>query len=371
MVFIEALLYAQPGPAYYEVIAPEDVLDFYSSEMEQRFTVFNRIFRFDPASLIAPLRVRVFNDKEQYDTYVSARLGEIKPGAVYLHFRRAELRELVIHEGSEEKSALVPHQAFIQFLRAFIPEAPPWIREGFALYFNSLVFNRMRDVLIYEENLSWLDTAKNLDINPETVLMTGSTLSDGEDLREQSEVFQAAAWSLVSFFMAEENSIYRRALTDSFMVLSPAAGAEENTQAVFHRLLLFHSIESLSADFTSYIAGRRTFAELITEGHNAYSSGQFSAAQAFFNRAAGQRSTHYAPYYYLGLLAYEEKRYEEADALYQLALDYGAPRALLMFARGLNAAADGKNPEAIVFLEEAALDERYRTRSEELISRLQ
>ena len=40
-------------------------------EMELRFDVYNRLFRFNPAALPGPLRVVAFSDKAAYDSYVN------------------------------------------------------------------------------------------------------------------------------------------------------------------------------------------------------------------------------------------------------------------------------------------------------------
>ena len=356
---------AQIRSAHYEIIAPtgSSAGASYSNEMEQRFAAYNKVFRFDPALLSSLLRVRIFTNKGEYDNYVVSRIGTPRPGAVYLHYRDPALRELVILAGSEEEGRLVPHQAFVQFLRGFISDPPAWMREGFAVYFNTLAFNRTTGKLVYEENLSWLETVKRLTINPETVLRAEASFHN----------IQPSSWSLVSFFMADENSSYYRALTDSFMVLSPSAAIEENTQAVFNRMVLFDPINDLSRDFQAYIAGRKTFTELVEEGQKAYSAKDFAAAGDLFRKALEMRSNHFAPYYYLGLLAYEDKKYAEAEELYRKALDLGAERALIQYARGVNAAAAGKRTEAIAFLQDAAAADsvRFKSRSDDLIRKLQ
>ncbi|MCL1814780.1 MAG: hypothetical protein FWG27_03020 [Treponema sp.] len=357
-------LNAQLRSTHYEIIVPAGNPDgaAYSGEMEQRFAAYNKVFCFNPALLSTPLRVRVFTNKAEYDSYVTSKLGNPRPGAVYIHYQEPANRELVIHRGSDEEKRLVPHQAFVQFLRAFISNPPVWIREGFAVYFNTLEYDRTRGTLVYEENLNWLETVKRLTISPESILQAGPSVPN----------IQAASWSLVSFFMAGKTNDYYRALTDSFILLSPSATAEENTQGVYKRLILFNSIAELNRDYQEYIAGKKTFIELIEEGQKAYGSKNFAAAGDLFRRAAELKNTHYASYYYLGLLAYEEKKYDDAEALYRKAFDYGAERALIQYARGVNAAAAGKKAEAIGFLEDASAADsvRYKARADELINKL-
>ncbi|MDR2552622.1 MAG: tetratricopeptide repeat protein [Treponema sp.] len=360
-------LSAQVKSAHYEIFAPEETGDA-SIEMEQRFQGYNRIFRFDPSLLAAPLRVRIFTQQEEYDSYVSLRLGNTRPGAVYLHYDNPAFRELVVHRGGEEEARLLPHQAFIQFLRAFVPQPPAWIREGFASYFNSLVFNRETETLEYTENLDWLDAAKNAPADPQEVL-----LADAENMPQD---FQARAWSLVAFFAGAgdpgpEKPDYRRALTDAFMVLSPSASTEENTRAVYNRIKLAAGMDELKRDHDGYLDSKKSFIDLINEGQRAYGNKDFAAAAERFREAAKLKPGHYASYYYQGLLAYEDRNYAGAEEFYKTAMEKGGDRALIQYALGVNAVAAGKTGEAAALLEEAAADPgTYGKRAGELLKRL-
>ncbi|MDR1143443.1 MAG: hypothetical protein LBK77_04380 [Spirochaetaceae bacterium] len=375
-VSFAAFLPAQVRSAHYEVIVPDGVPDgapeggssagsVYSAEMELRFEAFNKVFCFNPALLSSPLRVRVFAGRQEYDSYVTSKLGSTRPGAVYLHYNNPANRELVILQGSAEAQTVVPHQAFVQFLRAFVPGAPAWIREGFAVYFTTLAFNRGKNALEYEENLSWLETVKKSALSPEAVLQadTGGVPAN----------FQAYAWSLVSFFLAETGGVYYRSLTDAFMFLVPEAGPQDNSRAVYSRLTLFTPAATLTRDYNAYIASKKTFTELIDEGQKAYGAKNYTTAAELFRKAAALKPGHYAPPYYLGLLAYEDKKYAEAEGFYKTALEYGAEKALVQYARGVNAAVSGKKAEAVAFLEEASAADpaRYKARADDLIKRLQ
>ena len=364
---LAALASAQLRSAHYETIVPAGSADgpVYQSEMEQRFTRYSAVFRFNPALLSAPLRVRVFTSQGEYDAYVTSKLGSPRPGAVYLHYNNPANRELVIHRGSPDEGRLVPHQAFIQYLRAFVPNPPAWIREGFAVYFTTLVWNREQGNQAYEENLSWLETVKRLAANPDAVFLAdrgGASLPN----------MQALSWSLVSFLMADPGGPYHRSLTDGFMLLKSNAAAEENAQAFYDRFFLFGSQADFIRDYNAYIAGKKTFVELVEEGQRAYGAKNFSEAGALFRRAAEMKSGHHAPPYYLGLLAYEDKNYTVAENFYKTALDLGAERGLVQYARGVNAATAGKTAEAVAFLEEAAAADsaKYKARSDELIKKL-
>ncbi|MDR2403486.1 MAG: hypothetical protein LBD78_05605 [Spirochaetaceae bacterium] len=374
---------------YYHVISDGGSADAAAlvQELELRFNVFNRLFRFDPAILSSPLRVRAFKDKAAYDAYISARLGKTWDGAVYLHYNQRERRELVIHRGSPEEGRTLSYQAFIQFLRGFIPNPPAWIREGFAVYFSTLGWKPQnaglpssgpaeplpeRPVqgfgqLTYEENLVWLDTVKNLGDAapaPEAVF-----LADLQGILPDH--FQAMAWSLVSFFLNSGNEDYFRTLTELFMVLSETAGARENAEAVFRRIQR-HDPAVFEGDYKAYLASRRTFTELIREGQNAYALKDSLTAEQRFIDALNLKPAHYAPYYYLGLLEYEQQNYDLAENYYRSALQYGADEALVRYALGLNAYSAGRNVEARGYLEQAAAQspERYRQKVDDLIKGL-
>jgi hypothetical protein len=356
---------------YYEILAPVDSIDAarVGRELDLRYEAYNKLFCFDPALRTGPtptgsLKARLFTDKAGYDGYVSSKLGSTRDGAVYLHYNSPENRELVINRGNEER--MLPHQSFIQFLRAFIPNPPSWIREGAAVYFNSLSFNREKAVLEYEENLAWLDTVKKLGKNipgPEAILLA--------DKNGMPQDFQAVSWALISFFLSDSAG-YNRSLTDSFMVLSPSASAEVNSEAVYKRIILFNDMGDLGSSFVSYIASKKSFNELVESGQKAYTAKDYAGAAAYFKDAQELKKNSYIPGYFLGLLSYEQKAYDKAEDYYNTALKLGADRALIQYARGVNAAAAGKNADAIHYLQEAsdAAPEKYKTRADDLIKRL-
>ncbi|MDR0637820.1 MAG: hypothetical protein LBG27_02775 [Spirochaetaceae bacterium] len=355
---------------YFDVISDSGSYDAETllRELELRFEVYNRLFRFNVAALPSPLKVRSISNKSEYDHYVMERLGSIRDGAVYLHYQQPDRRELIINRGSTEESRMVPHQAFIQYIRAFVSQPPTWMREGFAIYFNTLKFDKAARELRYEENLSWLETVKNLGANGpslETVFLA--------DLRGQPEYFQPVSWALVSFFLnAGGNNEYFRTLTESFMLLSDQRSASENAQSVLDRLLRWTNLEQMTADYHNYINSRRTFAELVDAGQQAYAARDYINATNYFQGAIYQKPTHYAPYYYLGLISYENHDFDNAEIYYRTALNYGADVALLNYALGVNAATANRAADAVNYLETAIASDptRYREKAEAILVRL-
>ncbi len=354
---------------FYEVTSDLGAADasLMAREMNLIFETFNSLFRFDTTIMQSPLKVSVFSSKETYDNYVFSRLNRIRDGAIYLHYTNPERRELVVYRPNSASSPrILAHQAFIQFIRGFIPGVPSWIRDGFAIYFSNLNYDRTNDELIYEENLTWLETVKSWGTAAPSIESILTADIDGVPNN-----FQPASWALVSFLMNNEDEEYRRLLFESFMLLSPEASAEENTLAIMQRIRLWVNAGTLKEDYNRYFTVRRTFAGFIEEGRFAYDAKEPLEAEKLFLEALKVRNDHYAPYYYLGLLAYESKYYDEAEQYYRSALQYGADEALLQYAMGLNALSAGRKADAQIFLRQASAlsPERYRIKAEELLKR--
>ncbi|GMO27846.1 MAG: hypothetical protein LBG79_05750 [Spirochaetaceae bacterium] len=385
-VFAQDVFYTMPVPASQPVLAEVQVRNHvfditsqggsYDAEMllrelESRFDVYNRLFRFNLSQMQGPLKVRAFVDKAAYDAYVKSKLTSTRDGAVYLHYNQPDKRELVIHRGSPEEERILPHQAFLQFFRAFVPQPPRWMREGFAIYFNTLKFNKETRELSYEENLAWLDTVKRLAEErrePSFEAVFNADLTDREP-----ENFHAISWAIVSFFLnSGGNGDYFRALTESFLLLKPENTAAENSKLVLGRITSWASLFAMHRDYSAYIQSRYTFAELVDAGQRAYSARNFDDAESFFLDSLYQKPGHFAPYYYLGLISYERKNYEVAEQYYRSALQFGADYALVQYAMGVNAATSGRSADAIVYLKSAAEADpvRYGERSNQIIQKI-
>ena len=340
-------------------------------ELELRMDFYSRFFRFEQERIAGPLQVRAIADTGTYETYVRSRLDQAPPGAVYIHYSRPENRELVINRGSGAEAAMVAHQAFIQYLRAFVPNPPSWMRDGFAIMFSSLRFDAALEELAYDENLAWLDTVKKMGggaAPPRLILLADTAEYSGGSI----DNFKPLSWALVSFFLQCDDENYFRALTEMFMVLSPDADAAENSLAAAKRLTLWTDFEALAVDYQNYLAAKKSFAELIAEGQEAYSGGDWEGAEQRFARARLMRPDHAVPCYYQGLLAYRSKEFARAEELYIAALYNGADAALVHYALGLNAVSAGRAADGIRWLEQAASagPDRFGEKAAAIIGRL-
>ena len=335
-------------------------------EMDRRFEVYNGLFRFDPARLPGKLKVRAFANKKDYDDYLWTTLGEPREGACYLHYSRPDRSELVVFERGD---GIFSHQAFVQFIRAFVPQAPIWMREGFAVVFDPLSYDPGRDAFQFEENLAWLETVKKWG---EDAPKLENILVAEEPGGLWTDRLVPAAWSLASFLLNSPDEEYRRFLYESFLLMKPELTAAENSSIVARRGAAWIDPVRAQTDYEAYLRSRRTFAELIDDGRAAYAAKKAEDAEKAFLSAADLKPNHYAPYYYLGLLAYEKKEFGSAETNYKKALEFGADEALCSFALGVNAAADGRSNQAREYLEraKAVAPTRYAAKVDELLAKL-
>ena len=355
---------------HYAIFASPGVSDpqalWLAGQMERRFFDYNEVLHFDPDSLESPLNVRVFARQEDYRNFVEplAAGRDFDEKAAYLHFEDRQKRVLAVClEPASPDSEYLSFQAFQQFLRAFVSNPPVWIRDGFATYFANLSYEPGK---MYAPNQVWQDAV--LDTQPlpsPDVIMR--TLNPGETAN-----FQAQACSLVWFMRDYGYDDYRRNLTDSFVLLSRDATLEENTEAVADRIETWNSPEKIAGRYGNYFAPYGTFSGCMLEGKAAYSNGLIPEARYAFMRAMSRRPKHYAPYYNLGLLAFEEGESGDADYYYRKAMNFGADEATVLYAMVLNAAADGRTYWALMLLQQAAaLDpERFGEKARIMENRL-
>ena len=187
------------------------------------------------------------------------------------------------------------------------------------------------------------------------------------------ENFPGLAWSLVSFFLNSGNDGYLRSLNESFMTLTYANTVEANTAAVFARITAWNDVAAIAGDHLIYVNSRRSFSRLVAEGQSAYAENRTEEAKAAFRGALEIRPDHYAPWYYLGLMAFNAGDTETAERYYRIALDFGADVASILYAMALNAATADRTDEAVELLRRTAeiAPDRFGERAETLIAQLE
>ncbi len=341
--------------------------------LEGLFTLFEEDMRFDSEKLAGRLTVRVFRDKAGFDAHLTQIVGETKSDFVYLHYPTPERSELLVFEKEDpDFSASLAHQAYVQYLKAFIPNPPLWIREGFAVYYERAAWDKTAGAVVFQENTAWLETLKALQ-NSGKLLGIEALLTAGPERSESArDVFYPQSWAFVSFLLDGQEPRYARFLWDSLALLDPAASLEENQRAVSELFRRWHDGTAAREDFLAWLGSRKTFAELVEEGVRLYGEKNLEESEAAFAEALAKNEGNYIPYYYLGLISYAGNDYDMADYYYKTALQLGCDPATTNFALGLNAYAVNRLEDAKAFLAKAkaAAPDRYASRVDEILGRM-
>jgi len=345
-----------------------------AATLEGLFGVYNEYFRFDEGSLKAPLTVRKFSTKSSFDTYLIKVIGETKDDFVYLHYPTVERSELVIFDkdGADDFDASLAHQAFVQFLKAFVPEPPLWIREGFAVFFERTRKDPNSGTVAYAENQSWLETVKLLKSQSRLYSVSDLMLLSSDEARSGLDVFYPQSWALVSFFINSPDRRYNRFVWDAIGRLAPDASLEQNQNAVREFFLKWHGQEAAESDFLSYLEGQKTFAELVTSGVRSYGDKDLETAFKSFSQALVKNASSYIPHYYLGLIAYARGDYALAEEYYNKALTLGSDAPITNYALGINAYASRRFDEARNYLQKASDGDpaKYQSKAGEILTRI-
>jgi hypothetical protein len=339
------------------------------------WNAFNEVFRFEPATNGPSCRVLIIAEKDAFDAYIRARIGETRNGCIFLKYARPELSELVIL-GPPVPGPALNRQLFLQYLYSFVSEPPVWVRDGFQAWFEQLVPDTTSGVLVRESSSAWLETAKNLHSDPSRKLDVSEILAAETGSVEASRLYPQA-WAFAAFLLSTENPEYQRFLYESCILLKGEAAVntatqKENTARIAERFTRFYSAEKTDTDFSAWLSGQKTFNELLQEGVTAYNGGKYPPSRAALLKAEQIRSDDPLLVYYLGLVSYAEKKYREADEWYKKALAYGGESSTVNWALGLNAAADKRYAEARTYLEAArtANPARYGEKAAKMISSL-
>ncbi|MEX2444886.1 MAG: hypothetical protein WD492_14900 [Alkalispirochaeta sp.] len=342
--------------------------------LEAFLELYNRQFRFPLEELDAPLAVRLFDSRSRYAAYLESRIGDTSSDFVYLHYSDPRRRELVGYSGNGIPERSLIHHSFVQYLRAFVPASPLWIREGFAVYFAQSRYDRGFDRAVYEENLAWLDTLKAMvrgESSRPWIAWDNLLVMSPTDAQATADSFYPQAWGLVSFLMNDENSGINRLAWDSISALDPEHSLQENSEAVYRNAFRWEDRQELQERFTDYVTSRRTFAEWVSTGIDRYGRNDRDGAEQAMVTALQLRSDHHVPFYYLGLINYDRENFETAAYYYEQALEQTNSPAPILYALGVNAIADERPEDAREYLESVPPeDSRVKEEAEELLHRL-
>ena len=347
-----------------------------AENLERLLALFNDYFHFEIDQLPVKLRARFFSSKDRYDTYLRRVIETTRDDFVYLHYSDLARSELVGFAMSDEQFDIsLKHQGFIQFLRAFVPNPPLWLREGFAVYFEEAEFDDGSGRARYRENLSWLETLQSIadgSAGAAPIPLSQMLQMNVDQARSRIDVFYPQAWGMVNFLLKTQSRSYNRIIWDSISALDPEATLAENSDRVYQAAFRWVDESTLVEAFAEYVADRKSFRTLVQDGIEQYSQGGLEAAETSFKAALELRGDSFIPYYYIGLINYDRKNYPLADFYYKEALDRGSVEALTLYALGVNAYADNRFDDAVDYLERTArLDPAgYQQKVDQLLERI-
>jgi tetratricopeptide (TPR) repeat protein len=345
-------------------------------KLEAALLLFNEFLHYDLDQLNLPLRVRVFSRKEAYDSYLNRLISETRSDFVYISYSDPNRSELVGFQREENDfNASLLHYGFIQFLSAFVPNAPLWIEEGMATYLEYSQYDPMTEGFSWAANYAWLDSLKRIlsgggPIDKYT--LRDLLLINKEQAQENIEIFYPIAWGLVHFLLQSPEKSHNRILWESLDALVGTATLRENSRRVLEGAFRWVDLAELRRSFESYSNSLMTFNDLVRQGVEQYGTEDLSEARSSFEQALRLRSDNYIPYYYLGLIAYQEKDFDIARDFYRRASDLGIDTGLINYALGVNAFADRRYDQATEFLLKAKeLDpESYGEKTDSLLQRI-
>ncbi len=371
--------FAEYETEHYRVLSElgEEHAEATAEKLEALLELYNGYLHFDLDELPVRLRARFFASKDRYDTYLNRVIDTTRDDFVYLHYTDLAKSELVGYDmDAESFDVSLKHQGFIQVLRAFVPNPPLWLREGFAVYFEEVEFDDELERAIYRENLAWLETLQSIvdgSAGVEPIPLSEMLRLNVDEAREQIEVFYPQAWGMVSFLLNSANRDYNRIIWDSISALEPDASLQENSQAVYAEAFRWEEEQLIVDAFVSYVGDRKSFRTLVQDGIEQYSAGDLAAGEESFVTALKLREDNFIPYYYMGLINYDRRNYGLADFYYKEALDRGASEALTYYALGVNAYADNRFDDAVGYLEQTvSLDpDAYEDKATQLIERIE
>ncbi len=342
--------------------------------LDAYFELYTSYFHFDPALLKARLQVRSFADKESFDAYLTQIIGSSKDDFVYLHYPTLEKSELLVYakDDSEDYALSLAHQAFVQYLKTFAPNAPLWLREGFAVYFEESRYDPATGKAAYKENLSWLETVKTYR-NEKSLLPLESFLAlTVEEAKSKIDIFYPQSWAFVSFLLHSPSREVNRLLWDSLSKIAPGLSPEDAQAKLFALASTWPGMDKLKDEFASYLEAKKTFPEQVAYGIELYNQKKLVDAAAAFNAAVAMNAANHVPYYYLGLIAYANKEYSVAEFNYKQSLSLGCEAGIGNYALGVNSFVQGRPDDARAYLNLAkqASPETYGPKADEVLARI-
>lgn len=375
---------------YYEIYSDVDqsFSETTARKLDAYFQLFNSYFHYPEAEMEKRLKCKILSNKAQYDQYLQERLVKVNMNVIYLHYqKRPERSELVaLFDNSDpDWEDNLRDQAFIQFLKTHVSNPPSWLLYGFLIYFQRSEVDTVSRTITEKRNLSRLSTLKaSLDPSPD-FSVNQLLKMDIDEVGAMQKEYLAMCWGLVDFLLYCEKEEINRLLWDSIRSLKKNASTIENEE-IIDKVFSWVPQEDLQSEYVNYFSDTLlTYNELIRAGITAYNNEEYTQASDYFNKARGQNPTQHSPDYHLGLIAYSEGNYEDAEGLFREALkkvekneEVNAQQkneaiGLIYYAMGVNAYDAGNIGIAKDFLKQSVWtdDGKYSQKARELLDKIQ
>lgn len=327
----------------------EEAFDI-AAHMTQLHIFYGQFFNF---KVQRPFTVRYFATKSNFDAYVSDILGGTYPHFVFLDYDDASRNELLIYPKKEGFDSALAHFSFVQFLEGNIPQAPLWIREGYARYVENSSRSPTGGTILFRESTAWLKTLKEI-INEDRLIDFEQFFQMGEEevMRNRS-VFYPQAWGMVSFLIAYRHRGADHISQEINTALHPDAPVRENVVAVLRAIRSRVGLSTLQSQFKAHILAKESFEDLMATAADDYRATRLKEAERSLYNAAALDDASPLPYYYLGLVNYVRRDHDAADHYYIQALIRGAEEGGVYYALGLNALFDSDRGRAVAYFNQA------------------
>jgi tetratricopeptide (TPR) repeat protein len=325
-----------------------------AQRMEAALDLYNGIFHFDLAKLTTKFRVKVFEDVDSFNTYLTKVLSQTRTDFVFVAWSDPERSELLCFPKEDKAfTASLLHQGCIQFIKGFVENPPIWLREGVATYLDNAAWDPASGTFTAKPNLAWLDSLKAIirGQTPNSLISFADLLTITREKAQSSmDVFAPESWGLVHFLLNAPQREYSRVLWDSVTALSPGAGLDENSQAARRRGFSWFTDQQVQKDFQAYVIGLKTSSDLLKDAIDAYARADLSAADDALTQCVALEPGSSTAWYYKGLVAYARKDYTTAEEDYLKAFQLGASAGVINYALGVNSFAAGRNTDATKYL---------------------
>ncbi len=326
----------------------ESNAEYLGTQMESFYSVYNDVFRF--TNLEQKLNIQILPNESTFKSFTRSLTGTAYNSYVYIHHQKPDDRELLVFEGSQQDMIFaLAYQASIQFIMNHIANPPLWIREGFSVYFSKSSGPELERNFAALKNKESRIAVKNL------------ILMDSDAAAEDFSSYRTESWAFVTFLMTTNNKEYTRFLWDTITAIKNSSVELEN------------ATEDLQFGYDEYLDTFLNAQELMNRGLTLYNENEKELAVQIFTKLTYISPESWQPYYYLGLLAYDNSDYTNADIWYSTATDKKAPEALIAYVSGLTAWKDERIDEAKgLFSKAARLDEeKYGEKTAPILDYLQ